>query len=236
MMVVFVSHMAFAQTTGNKHVGILVNSANEKTGFDDVQVARLKNLGYTVTVVQQDDIGSTFTLDNANALDLLIISESIQSGSADPLIGTTTPLMIQEPNAWDNWFHTGASVVTDWQRSGEAEIVNDVHPIAVAAGLSVGPMTFYTTNAWVISDVASNLAPGAELIVQMIPLGESENYTIAFAIDEGAELANGTPAPNRIVALTLTGNHDVTADTMTDAAWSLYDAAIAWLDGNTAGE
>ncbi|MBN2181307.1 MAG: hypothetical protein JW715_05290, partial [Sedimentisphaerales bacterium] len=85
---------------------IIVNPAELTSGFDQAQYDRLVAMGYEVTVVPQGDVGSTFTIDNANTVDLLIISESISSSRADPLRGTTTPAMHNEGYGWDNWYMT----------------------------------------------------------------------------------------------------------------------------------
>jgi hypothetical protein len=66
-------------------------------GFDAAQVDHLKTLGYDVQVIDMVDLtDETFTRADANALDLLVISESIGSSNADPLIGTSAPVMHQE--------------------------------------------------------------------------------------------------------------------------------------------
>jgi hypothetical protein len=123
----------------------------------------------------------------------------------------------------------GASVAADWQQGAEVDIVNDTHPIAVAAGLSIGTMEFFSEPGSFTTDVTSSLAPGAELIAQYIN-DDNDVFALVFAIDEGAELANGTASPNRVVGFGLSGWHLSTEETMTPEAWAIYDAAIAWLD------
>ncbi|NIN34846.1 MAG: hypothetical protein GTO60_07010, partial [Gammaproteobacteria bacterium] len=70
-------------------------------GFDAAQVDHLKTLGYDVQVIDMVELNDgTFTRADANALDLLIISESISSSSADPLRGTSAPVMHEEAYGW----------------------------------------------------------------------------------------------------------------------------------------
>jgi len=216
----------------SKSAGFMRDVEDGNIGFDDIQIARLESMGYVVTEILQSDVeDGLFTIDDADALDLLIISESIGSASADPLIGTTTPVMMQEGHALDNWgFNSSPSVAAGWQNGAEMEVVNDTHPIAVAAGLSVGPMTFYSQPTDFTTDSASSIAPGAVSIVTTIPDAAGDAYAKVYAIDEGAALADGNDCPNRAVVFLLTGWHLVTEDQMTDEAWALYDAAIVWLD------
>ncbi len=219
----------------SKSVAIVVQLQDDEMtgGFDQTQVDHLRRLGYDVTVVTQGDIADgNFTKDDADALDLLIISESISSSGADPLIGTTAPVMHQEAYGWDNWSFMGPAVSITWQSGTEVDIVNDTHPIIVNAGLSIGPMTFFDPqNSWT-TELTSNLAPGAELLAKITVGGEDS--AIVFAIEKGAELANGNPAASRTVGFSLPGlfpsdGGPFGPERMTDEAWVFYDAAIAWL-------
>ena len=58
---------------------------------------------------------------------------------------------------------------------------------------------------------------------------DSNDYALVFAIDKGAELADGSASPNRIAGFSLPGQAPLAADVMTDDAWALWDATIAWL-------
>lgn len=206
---------------------MIVNPDDLSSGFDQAQYDRLVSMGYEVTVVPQGDVGSAFTVDDANAVDLLIISESISSSAADPLRGTTTPVMHNEGYGWDNWYlTTGANL--GWQSGSDVDIVNDTHPIAVDAGVGTGPLAFYSAgDAWT-TDLVSALAPGAELIAQVTV--DNADYAIIFTIDEGAELTDGNPAPARIAGFSITGSTAYDAGGMTDEAWALWDATVRWLD------
>ncbi len=205
-------------------------------GFDAAQVDHLKTLGYDVQVIDMVELNDgTFTRADANALDLLIISESIGSSSADPLRGTSAPVMHQEAYGWDNWAFMGPADNIHWLATQtEVEVVNDTHPIMVDAGFPVGMLPWFTAPDQYTTENISNMAPGAELLCK----AAAEDSAVVFAVEKGAELANGSLAPNRRVGFSIPGNQDglnqidgiIDASIMTDEQWALYDAAIRWLD------
>jgi hypothetical protein len=200
-------------------------------GFDQAQIDHLTMLGYYVRVIDQEEIRTdqTFTRADASDLDVLIISESISSSGADPLIGTSAPTMHQEAYGWDNHYFMGAPVDIHWESGSDVNIINDTHPIVVDAGVSLGTLPFFDPSSSWTTEVAGNLAPGAELLAQITVDGN--DLAIAFAIEKGAELANASPAASRIVGFSLPGlDGMIEANVMTDEAWALYDAAIRWLD------
>jgi hypothetical protein len=205
---------------------MIVNPSDLSAGFDQAMRDRLAALGYDVTVVASGDVGGAFTIDDADNHDLLLVSESIGSSSADPLIGTTTPTMHNESYGWDNWsLTTGENM--HWASGASVDIVNDAHPIATMAGVQVGPMAFFSSSASWTTDSVSALAPGAELIAQVNDAGT--DCAIIFAVEEGAELANGSGAPTRIAGFSVPGNNAYEAADMTDEAWALFDATVRWL-------
>ena len=55
---------------------------------------------------------------------------------------------------------------------------------------------------------------------------DSNDYALVFAIDKGAALAKGA---GTTAADVVGGNESFVAGDMTDDAWALYDAAIAWM-------
>jgi hypothetical protein len=111
---------------------------------------------------------------------------------------------------------------------GPIDIVSD-HAIIADAGLSAGPMDFFTAPTNATSDLVGSLAPGALNLAQVTV--DANDFTLIFAIEQGAELSNGTPAANRIVGFSLPGTEPaIDAGVMTDEAWAFFEAAIAWLD------
>lgn len=209
-------------------------------GFDAAQVDHLKTLGYDVQVIDMVEIvDETFTRADANSLDLLIISESIGSSNADPLRGTSAPVMHQEAYGWDNWAFMGPADNIHWLATQtEVEVVNDTHPIMVDAGFPLGILPWYTAPDQYTTENISNMAPGAVLLCK----AAAEDSAVVFAVEKGAELANGELAPNRRVGFSIPGNRDglnqvdgiIDASIMAEEQWALYDAAIRWLDPPTA--
>jgi hypothetical protein len=210
-----------------RRAAFVVSAADLLAGFDQAQTDRLESLGYSVTVVESAEVGSTFTIDDCNAHDLLLVSESIGSSAADPLIGTTTPIMHNEAYGWDNWFFMGVRTDIRWAAGTEVEIVNDTHPIVADANVSLGMLPFFDPQSDWTTELVSMMAPGAELLAKINVDGN--DYAIIFAIEAGAELSDGSAAPARSVGFSLPGQATMAPDVMTDEAWALWDASIAWL-------
>ena len=205
-------------------------------GFDQPQVDHLKSLGYDVMVIDFQDIGNEiFTMDDANALDVMVISESPNSNACDNLIGMTVPLMHQEAFAWDNYQFMGVRTNIRWlAEQTQVEIVNDTHPIMVDAGFSVGKLPWFTAPDQYTTEDVNMMAPGAELLVK----ADTEEAAVVFVMEKGAELADGNSVPNNVVCFSIPGNQDglnyangkIDASIMSDEQWTLYDAAIRWLN------
>jgi len=222
----------------SKTAGFVVQMTDDVMdyGFDQAQLEHLAMLGYSVVVVEQGEIGGgTFTRADANSLDLLLISESISSSSADPLRGTSAPVMHQEAYGWDNWNFMGPADNIHWLDGQiQVEIFNDTHPIMVDANFPVGKLPWFTAPDKYTTENVSNMAPGAELLVK----ADANDLAVVFAVEKGAELADGSLAPSRIVGFSISGAQDgnnqidgvLDASVMADEQWALYDAAIRWLD------
>ncbi|NIN34847.1 MAG: hypothetical protein GTO60_07015, partial [Gammaproteobacteria bacterium] len=86
----------------------------------------------------------------------------------------------------------------------EVEVVNDTHPIMVDAGFPVGMLPWFTAPDQYTTENISNMAPGAELLCK----AAAEDLAVVFAVEKGAELANGSLAPNRRVGFSIPGNRD----------------------------
>jgi hypothetical protein len=210
---------------------MVVNDVNLPAGFDQAQKDRLELIGYAVTVTTGSDVADgVFTPEDANTFDVLVVSESIGSSQANNLIGANVPMMHGESYGWSRHFFTeGLNKTWKSDPCGMVDIVNDTHPIIVDAGLSAGPVQFFTNPAasWT-TDLVDSLVAGAENLAQIT--SDANDFTIIFAIEAGTKLANETLAGNRIVGFSLPGQAPLDANDMTDEAWALFDAAIAWLD------
>ena len=211
---------------------MIVNPVDLSAGFDAAQKDRLESLGYEVTVVQQDDVtGGVFTAADAETYDVLVVSESIGSSAANNLIGANVPMMHQESYGWSRHFFTlglGKTWLND--PAGEVNIVDGTHQIVTDAGLAAGQVAFFTdpSTAWT-TDTVESLVAGAVNIAQ-IANADGVAYTIIFTIEAGTELADTSLAANRVCGFSLPGTGPFAADVMTDDAWALFDASIAWLD------
>jgi hypothetical protein len=104
----------------------------------------------------------------------------------------------------------------------------------VDAGFPVGKLPWFTAPEKYTTEDISMMAPGAELLVK----ADAEEAAVVFAIEKGAELANGNPAAGRVVCFSISGAQDgpnqingiLDASIMAPEQWALYDAAIRWLN------
>jgi hypothetical protein len=211
---------------------MIVSDVNLPNGFDLAQKDRLESLGYTVTVATGADVSDgVFTAADAETFDVLVVSESIGSSQANNLIGANVPMMHQESYGWSRHFFTqglGKTWLND--PAGEVNIVDGAHQIVTDAGLAAGQVAFFTdpSIAWT-TDTVESLVAGAVNVAQ-IANADGVAHTIIFTIDAGTELADASLAANRVCGFSLPGQDMLDAAVMTDDAWALFDAAIAWLD------
>ena len=211
---------------------MVVNPADLTAGFDQAQKDRLESLGYLVIAVVQDDVsGGVFTAAAAEMFDVLVVSETIGSSAANNLIGANVPMMHQESYGWSRHFFT-QGLAKAWLNdpNGMMDIVDGAHPIVTDAGLSAGPVQFFTNPAasWTTDSVES-LVAGAVNVAQALNADGVAN-TLIFTIEAGTELADTSLAANRIVGFSIPGDQSYVAVDMTDEAWAMFDAAIDWLD------
>jgi hypothetical protein len=211
---------------------MIVNDVNLPNGFDAAQKDHLESLGYEVTVVTGSEVSDgVFTAADAETYDVLVVSESIGSSQANNLIGANVPMMHQESYGWSRHFFTqglGKTWLND--PAGEVNIVDGAHQIVTDAGLAAGQVAFFTdpSIAWT-TDTVESLVAGAVNVAQ-IANADGVAHTIIFTIDAGTELADASLAANRVCGFSLPGQDMLDAAVMTDDAWALFDAAIAWLD------
>jgi hypothetical protein len=208
---------------------MVVSNTDLSAGFDQAQKDRLESLGYEVTVTTGDDVqNGVFTAADAETFDVLVVSESIGSSAANNLIGANVPMMHQESYGWSRHFFTTGLKKTWVNEITTIDVVAD-HEILTDAGLSAGPLDFFTAPTNATSDLVASLVPGAVNLAQVTV--DANDFTLVFAIEAGTELADTSLAANRIVGFSLPGTAGaIDASVMTDEAWAFFDAAIAWLD------
>ena len=194
---------------------LLVAGQVPVTNGDAAVMSRLQSLGHAVTVV--DDAASTAA--SANGKELVVISESVASGSVGNKFNqVAVPLIVFEPWVYDNLGLTGTVASTDYGfTASQTQLrMTGTHPLT--AGLT-GDVT--------VGSAASSFSwgiPAPAAVVAATLRNDASRPTI-FAYEAGVQLANGLAAPARRVAL-----HPNAGATI---AWnatgqSLFDAAVQW--------
>lgn len=182
---------------------------------DEVQLSWFEDRGYTIDMWDNSEISSApdLALEAANAADLVYISESISSGRMRQIESTPTPMILSEQFAADvfGWFREDDPEFDDAHGSPTAingdgfaiaagssfgtsiAIVDDAHPIAVAAGLTNGDHAVYSGGggrlSWV--DVAKEDAPVDSFdVVALLSDYDDTHPTAAalFVVEAGAPI------------------------------------------------
>ncbi|MCF7973307.1 MAG: hypothetical protein K9N55_05800 [Phycisphaerae bacterium] len=213
--------------------GLITKAPDQLAGFDQQMFDRLEFLGYAVEIIASGDVkGGAFTVADAEAFDVIVVSESISSSDVSNLAGANVPMMNGEGYGWHKMNYAESDGSASWQDANDlVDVVNETHPIIVDAALSVGTMEYLLDEkASATTASATSLAPGAEGLVSITIDGTE--YALIFAIDKDAELAKGAgPAANRIVGFSLPGNTpEGGSNVLSDDGWALFEASIRWLD------
>jgi hypothetical protein len=197
----------------------------QKTADNDGKaVARLKSLGFSVTVTDEHP-----TTDVVSGKDLIVISNSVNAHRiaaryADLPIPIVTwaselyPMLhLTGPLAGQDYGTTGTIGGKDGDRF--ASIVNAPHPLA--AGLSADVIQdLYTDNEFV-----TNWGKPALGAINIAVIEGYPDRRLVFAYDKGASMAGDFLAPARRVAFFVN-----TADfnELQPAGLALLDAAVSW--------
>ncbi|MFO7668986.1 MAG: hypothetical protein R6W31_04945, partial [Bacteroidales bacterium] len=210
----------------HKKAAFVASDAGLSLGFDGAIFDRLASLGYDVRVVTSAEVkGGSFTIADAESLDLLVVSESIGSGDVIALTGAAVPILHMESFGWSKmgWALSGNRGWTA-PLMGDIDIANVKHTVLSKAGLSAGSLDWFTVDSLQATYIGpSNLVPGTVILAQ------EDTSVISWAIEKGVMLANGTPAAARILAFPLPGYSNYPASVLTDGGWAFFDAAVAWL-------
>ena len=249
---------AFGQPTAPGNLNVLIVCGDENgtyakcTSLDDrsLELHLRLDLGQQVTMMT-DDTEAAEMRAAADAADLVIIPESVNSGAVGTkLIATSTPLINMEAFLQDEFQFVdpegqsvdpgspeGGAGGTIEEPTGQVEvghfgaidgetdivIVDPSHPLA--AGLS-GRVTVYTIPAeinWAVSEV---LAPGVQSVAALPVYPEAQS--IYFILPGGA-LFDGSPSPNLRISLFTENNNDLgTYHRMTEDGHRLFDASLNW--------
>jgi acyl-CoA thioesterase I len=200
---------------------LLVVGAVPVSSGDSAVIERLESLGHVVTVVKDSASSSA----SANGKALVVISNSVAPGKVGNKFNQVpVPVLAFEPSVYDNLGMTGTVSGTHFGRSGTQTQMRVVGTHALTAGLS-GVVTVGNSPA-----SFSWGRPGEAAVVAATLKGNASRATI-FAYEAGSQLANGSSAAARRVAV-----HPNTGAT---DAWNangraLFDAAVQWAsDGST---
>ena len=185
------------------------------TSGDASVMSRLQSLGHAVTVVA--DAASTAS--SANGKDLVVISESVNSGNVGNKFNlVAVPVVVFEPWVYDNLGLTGTVAATDYgfTQSQTQLRMTGTHPLTAGLTGNVTVGSSASSFSWGI--------PGAAAVVAATLRNDASRPTI-FAYEAGAQLANGLTAPARRVALY--------PNTGTTTRWNangqnLFSAAVQW--------
>ena len=230
--------------TFSADVMFILGNEGALTAGDEAQLAIFEERGDTVDIwggdMVRDDAFLAF--DVADDSDLVYIDESVSSSRADALIDTTTPVINNEQFAYDNWFMTDAP--TDhgspdtpgiWGGSHigvEIQIVDDQHPIALAAGMSNGNVEVYSDDGAIIWGFP---APDADIVAIIPGFDGFDPAGAIFVYEQGDELINGDPAPGMRIGNFLSdidgGGMGKEATLLTDAGKALMNAVIDYALG-----
>lgn len=178
---------------------------------------RLEGLGYTCTYVA-DSITST-------GFDGLLIAPSSNQGAASGAHNSFDGPLLNSLGASFVGFDMASGTITSTSLTG-GHVVNASHPIAVAAGLSAGALTFLSA--------ATAVRHGT--LVRGTPIIDTTDVSgshILSAFEVGELDDNSNPVPHRRVAFGLDAAvYNSSGSTRLDATGlAVFDAAAQWTFG-----
>ncbi len=176
----------------------------------------LENMGYVVTVKDQDVLVSSDT----NGKDVIIVSSSISSSR----FGTTfrdiaIPVVTWEEDIFEDLrFNATPEVTNNWMTDAtetKVRMINSTHPLA--AGYTGDVQVFQGNNQMPWS---KQMASGAIKIATTI---FDSNKTSIFGFDKGGQMVNMI-APARRVGLF----HNYYGTAHSTQGWNFFEAAVTW--------
>jgi len=212
----------FAQSLSLKADTILfvyAPSGGVPTETDQALITELTvGLGHTVTLRGVTSAAEKPAASEADAVDLVVVSESVSSGNvADAFKDVTKPVLLLEGFIADDMEVATPGTVLD---QTQAEILNPDHPLA--AGLS-GTVDLYRAPKTLIT--YTGLTPAAINIAAALG---TPDLSVLVAYLPGAEMLNGFVAPGRRLCL---GLHSAVPEQYTAQARALFRAAATWALG-----
>ena len=190
---------------------------------DETVYAEIQALGFTVTLVDDNDVaGAIYTPADADLIDLLIISSSSASANIGSIFqDTATPVMTWERFLYDALTGFGMTGTTDTDdgtvNTTQINIVNSAHPLA--GGLANGT---YTVFGGLEDLVWGEVSPAAEVVAE-VDIGGGIFKPVLFVYEAGDVMQGGITAPAKRVAYFLP---DQGIGTLTADALTLLNGAI----------
>jgi glucose/arabinose dehydrogenase len=201
------------------HPYALLVTGSTTLGTGDAAVRdRLDAQGHVVVL----RTGTAATAADAAGKALVLVSSTVTAASVNTKYrGVANPVLAWESSVFDDLGMTGTVAGTDFGTLASQTTLNVVEPAhPLAAGLS-GLVTV-TTAARTISFGV----PNASAVAVARPNG-SATRAVIFGYERGAVMP-GRTAPGRRVGFFF---ENTTANALTGAGWSLFDAAVRWVSG-----
>jgi len=207
--------------TGGSAMGadilFMVSDAAVPGNADPAIKAHLESLGHTVNLLTTGTANQAAQLAAANANDLVLISETIGSGTVLTggvfnLQAYTKPVISFEAFMWDDAKWTGAVIDQDFGGTGRPSlaaahpnltdlsdtltITNSGHPLA--AGFANGPLVVYTQPY--AFNFGALLGAGVTVIAVAEP---ADPVAVQFVYEPGSALVDGSITPGMRIGLYL---------------------------------
>lgn len=168
--------------------------AQERGADDRRHIDFLKSLGFVVT--ESDD---QTTVQKANGMDLIVISESIRGQAMmNRYRDITVPVVINDPDLFDDMNMTGRAINVDFGTDNPVryvDMVNSPHPLS--AGLA-GTISLFAAGNY---EVNWGLPAGGAIYIAHLH-GYTDKWPI-FAYEKGATMYGDFVAPARRVAFNI---------------------------------
>lgn len=193
---------------------------------DAAAKARLESLGYSVATL----LHTAVVPSDAAGRDLVVVSSTVETWQMSDanrvgLAQAGVPIL-----SWENRFYDDAGLALDLDSdrgtaTGQSTlaIAAPGHPLAGGFSGTIAVATAPMTMSW-----ARPIGSGTAAAV----LSSNADRTAIFGFEKGAELLNGTSAPARRVGFFL---ENETATNLNANGWALFDAAVRWATGRSAG-
>ncbi len=205
------------QPAGTSRSALLVAGSASLGAADRAIEARLRQLGFTPTIVDDDAV----TRAHADGKALVFVSSTVTSGVVGGKLTTVAaPVVTSETQLYDDLGMTGPTAGDHYGTIEGQRSVTANGAVALAGGAS-GEVALYTSNG--------ALGWGSPSTHALVAATHGAR-AVLFGYEAGAQMVSGT-APARRVALFL-GEAD--APKLTANGWRLFDAAITWAAGPTA--